>query len=164
MPWAAISLQQNAEPCAPWVQLQVSTEQHSSGCSPFPYAHLLHYSPCVIHTPFFLRMTSTYLLSLSLPPFQFLSWPFFCFFLSHLLSPLLPAHPYRHTSLQYTSTLSFFIMNSLFPFPGSWFHNPRLFFLNSQILTTCSFCPDCTDITEEAQSFEKVSKFQVSAS
>lgn len=122
------------------------------GCSPFPYAHLLHYSPCVIHTLFFPQMTSSLLsLSTSIPVPVLTIFFLFLFKAIYLVlwfQPILPLH----ISLQYISTL-LFIMNNLFHFPGSRFHNPHLFFLKSQILTTCSFCPDGT-YSEEAQSFE----------
>lgn len=79
---------------------------------------------------------------------------FFLFLFKTIYSdPLVPAHPYLHISLQYTSTLLFFNMNSLFPLPGSWFHNLCLSYLNSQVLTSCSFCPDHTNTNSRSTKF-----------
>lgn len=90
--------------------------KRSSGCSPFPYALLLHYSPCVFHTLFFPQMTSIlsslYLHSGSCLFFLFL---FKAIYLVLWFQPIPSVH-FNSFILHHEQLVS--------PFPGSCFTIP----------------------------------------
>lgn len=150
----AISLQQkNVEPHASWVRLQVFKDTAwlfpSSLCSSSPLLSL----HC-LYTLLSMNAINIPVISLHLYSNSCLDHFFFNGLLKAIYPDhLVPAHPYLHISFQYTSTLLFFITNSLFPFPGSQFHNPCLSLLNSQVLTSCPFCPNYSNTYSRSTKF-----------
>lgn len=147
----AISLhQKNVEPHASWVQLQVSKETVWYWLFPFSL-RLSSLLLSLYHSYTFLSMNTVDILAISLHLHSNSPWPFFSVsFQTYLLWSPSSCHPYLHISHQYTFILHYEQLVSL---SSSLFHNPYLSLLTSQVLTSCSFSPDCTNTDSSSTKF-----------